>query len=69
MHGVVDGIESRFCYKEGQKYQLISPEAVNFLILLRQLSVNVSFDLVKLQLDAESFAFFMLQSALKQTDA
>ena len=54
--------------KDKKSNQRISPKAVNFLILLRQFPVNVSLDLVKLQLDAESFAFFMLQSALRQTD-
>lgn len=48
--------------------QGISPKVVKFLVLLCQLPVNVGLHLIKLQLDAESFAFFMLQSALRQTD-
>lgn len=47
----------------------ISPKVVDFLILLSQLPVNVRLHLVKLQLDAESFAFFMLQSALREIDS
>ncbi len=54
--------------KDQKSNQRISPKVVNFLILLCQLPVNVSLDLVKLQLDPESFAFFVFQSALRQTD-
>lgn len=51
-----------------QDIHRIPPKVVEFLIFLCQLPVNVGLHLVQLQLDAQSFAFFMLQSALRQTD-
>lgn len=41
------------------------PQAVEFFILFCQLPVNVSFDLIQLELDPQGFAFFVLQRALR----
>lgn len=64
----VNGMKSERKKKE-KRDRRIAPKFVDFLVLLRQLPVDVGLDLVELQLDAESFAFFMLQSALRQKDA
>lgn len=41
-----------------------TPQVLKLLVLLRQLPVHISLDLVQLQLDAQSLALLVLQGPL-----